>query len=224
MNFLSRLAERLTTQELNLKKIHCEERVVVERIPLKDGAPQQLTQNFIMTGETQSRGQFSSDIVFVETHVPVDSNSSMPTGAVPRIDDSMLVKDSFSAASEFLGMSHREIYVQRFLGKEKLQDFEAFVLAFQTVNKLESRKIMLDGKPTPMRVVGTAWIDAHHGTLRRLEVRQTKLPKSIREFSYNLQYPPSPSGLILPTTVQFKRQLNEETIITTQSFFKCQVN
>lgn len=218
LNFLSKFAERITTEELNLKRVSCQEQVRVEQASAPGSALPHGPFEFLMSGESKQSGQFSNDIFFVETHTPQDGKG---------VPEGMLVKDSFSAASEFLGMSHREVYSQQFAGKETMGGHDAFVATFQTMPKLESRKITIDGKPMPMRLSGKVWMDALGGVLLKLEVRQTKLPKGTREFSYNIAYaPPSAaaSGYTLPASVHFTRTLHEGTTVTTQTFSNCRVN
>jgi hypothetical protein len=214
---MSKLAERLTTQELNIKKIACNERVVVERTPAKGAGSVRVSQDFRMAAEVKQRGSFSTDTVFEETHSPAG-----PPDA--GIDTSQLVRDSFSAAAEFMGLNHQEAYAQRFLRKESLDGRAAFVVALQTVKQLESRKISIGNTSMPMRIAGAAWIDADNGTLLRLEVRQTKLPRDVREFSYDLRYTVTPVGYLLPATVHFKQTRRDESISTTQTFSNCTVN
>jgi hypothetical protein len=229
ISLLGRLGERLTAQELNTKRISCQEEVSVERSGEKGRPGPVRTQRFIMTGEMKQHGTFSIDVGFVEEHQPVESSdpSSHKSDPGQSIEASLLVRDSFSAASEFLGLNHREIYAQRFLGKETLEGRGAFVVAFQTVKQLESRKVNLADQVVPMRIVGKVWLDAANGTLLRLAVQQTKLPKSVREFSYDIRYAAVPelsSVLILPAAVHFRRVQKGETIATTQIFSNCRAN
>ena len=228
VNFVSRLGERLTSQDLNTKKITCQEEVSVERSGEKGQQSPVRTQRFTMTGEMKQHGSFSIDVSFVEEHVPIESGNptSPKSEAGQSIDASFLVRDSFSAAPEFLGLNHREIYAQRFLGQETLDGREAFVVAFQTVKQLESRKITLDNHELPMRIAGKAWIDTVSGMLLRLAVQQTKLPKGYREFFYDISYTPPArsSDPILPAVVHFKRVRSGENLATTQTFSNCRVN
>lgn len=216
LNLLSKFAERITTEELNLKKVSCQEWVQVELPPSQRGTPAQGPIEFMMTGESKQSGQFSSDTFFVETHTP--RNGKETTGT----NSEMMVKDSFSAASEFLGMGHREVYSQQFAGKETWGGRDVFVATFQTLPKLETRKITIEGKPTPMRLTGKVWMEGRGGALLKLEVRQTKLPKGVREFSYSIEY--TTSGYTLPASVRFTRTLRGGTTVTKQTFSNCRVN
>jgi hypothetical protein len=229
LQFLTRLGERLTSQELNMKKISCEEQAEVERGGEKGQPASIKNQKFAVSAEIKQHGQFSIDTSLVEEHLPVGSgdSSSHPTDPEQAFDASLLVRDSFSTAPEFLGLNHREVYAQRFLGKEQLDGREAFAVAFQTVKQLESRRINIGGRQVPMRIAGRVWLDAATGMLLRLEIRQTKLPKGIREFSYDLRYAPGSaqsSAPILPAAVHFRRVQDGETILTTQTFSNCRVN
>ncbi|MBZ5551610.1 MAG: hypothetical protein LAO21_02740 [Acidobacteriia bacterium] len=229
LQFLTRLGERLTSQELNMKKISCDEQVAVERSREKGQPASVRNQKFIVKAEIKQHGEFSIDTSLVEEHSPVESGdpSAHPGDREQAVDASFLVRDSLSAAPEFLGLSHREIYSQRFLGKEPLDGREAFTVAFQTVKQLESRRITLAGRSVPMRIAGRVWLDAATGMLLRLEVQQTKLPKGIREFSYDVRYalaPAQSAAPILPATVHFRRVQDGETLVTTQTFSNCRVN
>jgi hypothetical protein len=229
LNFIARLGEQLTAQELNTKRISCQEEVSGERRGEKGQTVQTYTQRYKMTGELKQHGSFSIDVSFVEEHVPVESSDPSAQHSDPSqtIKAAFLVRDSFSAAPEFLGLSHREIYAQRFLGKETLEGREAFVISFQTVKQLENRKITLADHVVPMRISGKAWLDAANGTLLRLEVQQTKLPKGVSEFSYDVRYAPPPtlsSVPILPAAVHFRRVQKGETVVTTQIFSNCLTN
>ncbi|MBZ5537460.1 MAG: hypothetical protein LAO31_16005 [Acidobacteriia bacterium] len=212
-----------------MKKISCEEQAEVERTREKGQPASIKNQKFAVSAEIKQLGQFSIDISLVEEHLPVGSgdSSSPPTHPEQSIDPSFLVRDSFSTAPEFLGLNHREVYAQRFLGKEQWDGREAFTVAFQTVKDLESRKINMGGHEMPMRIAGRVWLDAATGMLLRLEIRQTKLPKGIQEFSYDVRYAPGSaqsSAPILPAAVHFRRVQDGETILTTQVFSNCRVN
>lgn len=229
LQFVSRLAERLTTQEMGTKKISCDERVTVEELrdKGKPGAP--LTRSYVMNGEMKQQGTFSIDLSFIEEHKPVESRetSGDPNPVGGSIDASLLVRDSFSAAAEFLGMSHREIYSQRLLGKEKLDDREAFVIAFQTLKQMEGRQITVENRSVPMKVTGKVWLDASSGMLLRIEVKQVKLPKGVREFSYDIRYTAVPGprfAFLLPAAVHFVRIRGDEKTVTTQTFSNYRVN
>lgn len=226
-SLLSKLAEQLTTQRLNLKKISCDEQVALERFPVKGKPGTPITQSFKLTGERKSTDDFSAESTFVETHTALGSeagNSASPGGSA--IDDSLLVKDSLSAAEEFMGMSHREIYAQRFVRKDKMNNRPAYVISFQTTKSLEERRITIAGKSVPMRLSGTAWIDAANGNVLRIQVHQTKLPKGVRELSYDIEYPlpTSPTSFMLPRQVRFTRTMNQETVIVVQQISNCRVN
>lgn len=221
-NFLSKVAERITTEELNLKRAVCQEQVLIEPTfgPMVSTQKQRL--DYTMTGELKQQGQFSSDVFFVETHAPVRGKEVHDKTPEP-----LLVKDSFSAAPEFLGMNHREVYTSQFVGKERLEGREVLVSSFQTTPRFETRKITLEGSSVPMRLAGKVWIDAQSGALLKIEVRQTKLPRGVREFSYSIQYASSSggsAGFTLPASVRFVRALRNETILTTQTFSNCRVN
>lgn len=229
MQFLARLAERLTSQELNMKKMSCDEQAVVERTRAKGPPEPTRNQKFVVTAEMKQYGQFSIDTSLVEEHLPVEPGdpASQPSDHGQSVDPSFLVRDGFSAATEFMGMNHREVYSQQFLGKEKLDGQETLAIAFDTVKQLESRKITLAGHSVPMRIAGRAWLDAATGMVLRLQIRQTKLPKGVREFSYDIRYAPVParsSVPILPAAIRFTRIQDGETILTTQTFSNCRVN
>jgi hypothetical protein len=217
MRMLSKLSERLTTQDLNLRKIVCQEQVLVERSANKGGAAGQMSRDFVMSGEKKLRGSFSSDSTFVETHTPAAADP----GAT--IAESLLVRESFTAASEFFGLNHAESYAQRLVGPQKWEGRDAFIVSFQTVNQLEMRQITINGKTVPMRLAGQAWLDATSGALLRLEVRQLKLPKGVHDFSYDIHYSREPR-FVLPATVIFKRTSGAETVVTTQTFSNCKVD
>jgi hypothetical protein len=217
MLMLSKLSERLTSQELNLKKIVCQEQVLVELSANKGGAAGQMSRNFVMSGEKRQRGSFSSDSTFVETHTPAAADPSAT------IAESLLVRESFTAASEFLGLNHAESYAQSLVGPQNWEGRDTFVVSFQTIKQLEMRQITIDGKTVPMRLAGQAWLDATSGALLRLEVRQLKLPKGVRDFSYDIHYSLEPR-LVLPATVIFKRTSGAETVMTTQTFSGCKVD
>jgi hypothetical protein len=214
---LSKLSERLTSQEMNFRRIVCQEQVLVERRSNKGGEAGQMSRDFVMSGEKRQRGSFSSDSTFVETHTPAAADP----GAT--IAESLLVRESFTAASEFFGLNHTESYAQLLVGPQKWEGRDTFVVSFQTLKQLEMRQITIDGKTLPMRLAGQAWLDAASGALLRLEVRQLKLPKGVRDFSYDIHYSLEPR-FVLPATIIFKRTSGAETVVTTQSFSGCKVN
>lgn len=219
----SKLSEQLTAQELSLRKISCEEQVILDRASSPSAVPKQISQKFRIQGELKQEGSFSTDTRFVETHSPLNAAS----GGDGPIDSEFLVTDSLSAASEFLGLKHSESYSQGNFRKEQFDGRAAIAVSFQTVKQIELRKIIIGGKAVPMRILGTVWLDPQIGALLRMEVRQIKLPKDVRAYSYDVRYsPPTPenSRMTLPVTVRFTRILKEETLITTQTFSNCKIN
>ncbi len=227
-NLLSKLGEQLTTQRLNLRQAACDETATLEVFPAKGGTPTRTTRSFHFSAERKAADSFTSEAQLIETHTPVDAakSESGPPAAGATLDDSALAKDSFSAAPEFLGMDHSDAYVQTFLRKEKMDDRPAFLVAFQTVKQMEERRILIQGKEVPMRMKGQFWIDAATGRLLRLQVQQTKLPKGVKEFSYDISYPPPTAApsFTLPGSVRFVRNFNGETEIIMQTFSNCRVN
>lgn len=219
----SKLSEQLTAQELSLRKISCEEQVILDRTSSPRAAPKQLSQKFRIQGELKQEGSFSTDTRFVETHSPLNAAS----GSDGPIDSEFLVTDSLSAAPEFLGLKHSESYSQGNFRKEQFDGRAAVAVSFQSVKQIEMRKIIIGGKAVPMRILGTAWLDPQTEVLLRMEVRQIKLPKDVRAYSYDIRYaPPTPENprMTLPVTVRFTRILKEETLITTQTFSNCKIN
>ncbi len=223
---LSKLAEQLTTQQLNLKRVMCDETVTYQKFPAQGAGSTEVTENFKMIAQRKSSDPFDSDAALVETHTPLIEPSGK-SASTEAIDDSVLVKDSFLSAADILGMEHREAYFQQFLRKDKIDSRSVYVIMFRTMKQLEDRTLQIAGKEVKMRLAGTFWIDVETGRLLVLQVKQTRLPKGVHEYSYEIKYPPATSpatAFTLPVSVRFTRNMDRETFITTQHFSNCTVN
>ncbi|MDD5544728.1 MAG: hypothetical protein PHX83_16300 [Acidobacteriia bacterium] len=219
MNLIAKLSERLTTQDLNLRRIECQEEVSLERTARKGGETTRKTQRFLMSADRRQVGEFSIDMQLVESHQPMESATAIAPGD--------LVQDGFSVAVELWGLNHAEAYSQHVSPKEKLDGREVYVVSSQTIKHAEPRRLIIDGKAVPMRLFARSWIDADNGTLLKMEIHQEKLPKNVREFYYDIRYAePSAAtrGMILPQTIRFTRSDREATSVVTQTFSGCRIN
>ncbi|MEW5979545.1 MAG: hypothetical protein AB1898_27425 [Acidobacteriota bacterium] len=222
LSVLTRLSEKVTLDLLSLKRLTCRERILVREFDKQNQLRQQVEQVGHYEVVRQPDQRVNEQLLFRESRRPLEEPPSAPV----LLADTPLIDNLFTGVfSRMFSLENRLANDFKEVKEETVAERRCVVLEFETVPELNTTKILVLGKPVPLRLRGMVWIDAEKAELVRVSAKQTKLPKGCRTFEYVMDYTSLPIGtrtIRIPVRAELGVELKDKRILVEQSYFQFQ--
>jgi hypothetical protein len=216
---LTQLSEQITLNQLSLKSFRCQEKIVVVETDRKTQQQQRRESSHLLTVSRRPDQRVNEKLIFSETRVP-----ALDIGDLPQMP--MLDQPFTGTWMETFYFENRLANDFRKLPAEHVDGRGCAVFAFETVPQISEIKVLLLGKPVPLRQRGQIWVDTKDFQLVRLIAKQLKLPKPCRDYDYRVDFKQQRlfgRNISMPARTEVKIELKDKGLTVVQDYSNFEV-